>query len=70
MEFSVFEIRFEGRLRMKRSKFSERQVLGILKAVESGRKQTRSNSSSSSKDARCKTGSIRSENDGGLYRVL
>lgn len=34
---------------MKRSKFSERQVLVLLKAVESGRKQTRSNSSSSSR---------------------
>lgn len=38
MEFSAFEIIYERRLRTKRSKFSEGQVLGILKAVENGRK--------------------------------
>jgi len=38
VEFSAFGLRFGRRLRMKRSKFSERQVLGILKAVENGRK--------------------------------
>lgn len=37
MEFPAFGIRYERRLGMKRSKFSEGQVLGILKAVENGR---------------------------------